>query len=99
MISEDTIVLATRECRSYRYLRENPEAAVIVVEPGEIGRNSKGVRVYLQLTATETEGDLLESFKREVAVRAGEEAAKSLHAAMHFRITEIRQVVDQPQPS
>ena len=43
MIDENTVVLSTRESRSYQYLRENPEAAITVVEPGEIGRDSKAI--------------------------------------------------------
>ena len=94
MIDENTVVLATRESRSCQYLRENPAAAIIVVEPGEISRGSKGVRVYLDLTAIESEGDLLNKFKEEVAVRAGKEAAESIKAAIRFKITEVRPLVD-----
>jgi hypothetical protein len=97
MIDENTIVLASRECRSYRNLRENPEAAIMIAEPGEIRHDSKGVRVYLQLAAIETDGELLESFRKDVAARAGEEASKSLRAAIRFRITEIRGMIDRPQ--
>jgi hypothetical protein len=95
MIDENTIVLASRDSRTYRYLRENPLAAVIVTEPGEVGRNSRGVRVYLELTAIETEGELLNTFKEEVAGRAGKESAEALRAAMRFRIREVRPLVDR----
>lgn len=93
MINENTVVLASRESRSYRNLRENPHAAIVVVEPGEIGRSSKGIRVYLELTAIETEGDLLKEFKEQVASRAGKESAEKLHAAMRFKIIEVRPLV------
>lgn len=94
MTDENTIVLSTRESRSYQYLRENPEAAIIVAEPGEINRGSKAVRVYLSLTAIETEGELLNKFKEEVASRAGKEAAASTKAALRFKITEVRPLID-----
>ena len=94
MIDENTIILSTRESRSYQYLRENPEAAIIVAEPGEINRGSKVVRVYLELTAIETEGELLNKFKEEVASRAGKEAAASTKAAIRFKITEVRPLID-----
>jgi hypothetical protein len=93
MIDQDTVALATRENRSYQYLRENPEAAIIVVEPGEITRASKGVRVSLELTSVETEGDLLQEFKEHVAKRAGKESAAGIKAAIRFRITEVRPLV------
>lgn len=94
MIDEDTIVLAARERRSFQYLQENPRASILVTEPSEIKHGSKAVRVYLELIATETKGDLLNEFKRTVAERAGKEAADSLHAAMRFKITEVRSLVE-----
>ena len=56
MTDEETIILATRECRSYQNLRENPQAAMFISETGEIGHATKGLRVYLELVAAETEG-------------------------------------------
>jgi hypothetical protein len=96
MIDEDTVVLATRENRSCQYLRENPEAAIIVVEPGEISHGSKGVRVSLKLTAVETEGELLQEFRETVEKRAGKASAAGIKAAMRFRITEVRPLVAPP---
>lgn len=94
MIDEETVVLASREGRSYRYLRENPEAALVVVEPGEMSRSSKGVRVYMRLTAIETEGDLLNKFREELSARVGKESAAAMRAAMRFKITEVRGLVE-----
>jgi hypothetical protein len=94
MIDENTVVLSTRESRSYQYLRKNPEAAIIVVEPGEISRASKGVKLYLELIRIETEGELLNKFKEEVASRVGKEAAEGIKAAIRFKITEVRALVD-----
>jgi hypothetical protein len=94
MIDENTVVLSTRENRSYQYLRKNPQAAMIVVEPGEISRASKGVRIYLEMTAIETGGELLDKFKVEVGRRAGKEAAEEIKAAIRFKITEVRPLVD-----
>jgi hypothetical protein len=94
MIDENAVVLATRENRSYQYLRQNPQAAIIVVEPGEIGRASKGVRIYLEVTEIEIAGELLDDFKAEVGRRAGKEAAEGIKAAVRFKITEVRPLVD-----
>ena len=94
MIDENTVVLSTRENRSYQYLRKNPQAAMIVVEPGEISRVSKGIRIYLEMTAIETVGELLDKFKVEVGRRAGKEAAEGIKAAIRFKITEVRPLVD-----
>ena len=94
MIDEDTVVLSTRENRSYQNLRKNPQAAMIVVEPGEISRASKGIRIYLEMTAIETVGELLDRFRVEVGKRAGKEAAEGVKAAIRFKITEVRPLVD-----
>ena len=94
MIDENTVAFAARDRRSYQYLLENPKAAIIVVDPGEIKHDSKAVRVYLELIAVETEGDLLNQFKEAVAGRAGQEAADALQAAMRFEIAEVRPLID-----
>ena len=94
MIDENTVALAARDRRSYQYLMENPKAAIVVLEPGEIRPDSKAVRVYLELIAVEKEGELLDQFKESVASRAGKESADSLQAAMRFEITEVRPLVD-----
>ena len=94
MIDENTVVLSTRDSRSYQYLRENSEAVLMIAEPGEMTRKSKGIRVYLEVTAIETEGDLLNKFKTDVAGRAGKESAEALKAAIRFKITEVRPLVD-----
>ena len=72
MIDENTIAFAARDRRSFQYLQENPKAAIIIVEPGEIKHDSKAVRLYLELTAIETEGELLNNFKEGVASRVGQ---------------------------
>jgi hypothetical protein len=94
MFDENTVAFAARERRSYQYLMDNPKAAIIIAEPGEIKHDSKAVRVYLELIAVETEGDLLEQFRKAVASRAGQEAADALQAAMRFEITEVRPLID-----
>ena len=94
MIDENTIAFAARYRRSYKYLMENPKAAIIITEPGEIKHDSKAVRVYLELISVEKEGELLDQFKEGVASRAGQEAADALQAAMRFEITEVRPLVD-----
>ena len=94
MIDEDTVVLAVRNNRSYQNLQKNPKAAIIVVEPGEIKHDSKAVRVYLEVTDIETDGDLLDQFKEEIGARAGKEVADSLQAALHLNITGVRPLID-----
>ena len=74
MIDENTVVLSTRENRSFQYLRKNPQAAMIVVEPGEISRTSKGIRIYLEMTAIET----MENFWISSRLKWAKEQEKTL---------------------
>jgi hypothetical protein len=94
MIDENTVVIAVRNNRSYQNLQKNPKAAIIVMEPNEIKHDSKAVRVYLDLIAIETEGELLNQFKEQIAQRAGKEVADSLQAAIRFEITDVRPLID-----
>lgn len=94
MIDENTVVMATGNSRSFQYLKENPKAAFIVMEPGEAGKDWKGMRVYLEIEDIETRGDLLNQIKGGVAKRAGKEAADRLQAAIRFKVTEVRPLVD-----
>jgi len=56
MIDENTIVMGIGKNRSYNYLRENPKAVFILMEPGAGPMEWKGVRVYLESAGIETAG-------------------------------------------
>ena len=94
MIDEDTAVLGTGDKRSYRYLKENSKAVIIVAEPEEIKHDSKAIRVYLEVTSFDTEGDLFNEVKEGVASRAGKQAADGFQAAIRFKVTEVRPLID-----
>ena len=94
MIDESTAVLATGDKRTFYYLKENPKAVMIVVEPGEIKQDSKGVRLYLEVSSIETQGDLFNEVREGVEKRVGKEAADGLQAAILFKITDIRPLID-----
>jgi len=94
MIDEDTVLLGTGDKRTYHYLKENPKAAIMVVEPGEIKHDSKAVRLYLEVSSIETQGDLFEEVREGVAKRVGKEAADGLQAAICLKITDVRPLID-----
>lgn len=96
MIDENTVVMGMGENRSFRNLRENPKAAFIVMEPGETVMDWKGARVYLEALAIETGGGFYDMIRDNIAKAAGEQAAKMIHAAIRFKITEVRPIVDIP---
>ena len=94
MISEDTVVMAIGENRSYRNLQENPKAAFLVVEPGDKPQEWKGVRVYLEVDSFERYGELLDSFREKIRKMAGNEAAEAIQAAIRFKVTDVRPLID-----
>jgi hypothetical protein len=96
MIDENTVVMGIGENRSFRNLKENPKAVFIVVEPGDTLFDWKGARVYLEAVDIETSGGFFTQVKGDIARVAGEQAAKMIHAAVRFRITEVRDIVDVP---
>ncbi len=96
MIDENTVVMGMGENRSFRNLRENPKAVFIVLEPGETVMDWKGARVYLEALDIETGGGFYDQIRDNIAKTAGKQAAAMIHAAIRFKITEVRPIVDMP---
>jgi hypothetical protein len=94
MIDENTVVMGIGRNRSFANLKKNPNAVFIVVEPGKTVMDWKGARVYLEALAIETGGGFYEQIKENIAKAAGKVAADMIHAAIRFRITEVRPIVD-----
>jgi 3-hydroxyisobutyrate dehydrogenase-like beta-hydroxyacid dehydrogenase len=94
MISEDTVIMAIGDNRSYRNLQENPKASFIVVEPGANPQEWKGARLYLEVDAFERYGELLDSFRENIRKMAGNEAADAIKAAIRFKVTGVRPLID-----
>ena len=96
MIDENTVVMGIGKNRSYANLEENPKAVFIVMEPGKTVMDWKGARVYLEALAIETGGGFYDQVRDNIAKDAGEQAAKMIHAAVRFKITDVRAIVDLP---
>ena len=94
MVDENTVIMGIGENRSYRNLQRNPKAVFIVMEPGETVMDWKGARVYLEATDLETKGKFYDHVKQNIAKAAGEQAARMIQAAIRFKITEVRAIVD-----
>jgi hypothetical protein len=94
MIDENTVIMGIGRNRSFRNLQENPQAAFIVVEPGKTMMDWKGARVYLEALDIESGGGFFEEVRAGIAKAAGQAAADIIHAAIRFRITEVRPIVD-----
>lgn len=90
----ETVVMGLGENRTLRYLQENPHAVFIIVQPGETLPRWRGLRVYLEMKECSRSGRLLEQLRSRITEVVGEEAAKQIVAAVTFRVTEIRPLVD-----
>lgn len=97
MIDENTVIMGIGQNRSFRNLQENPKAVFIVVEPGETMLDWKGARVYLEAMDIETGGGFYEQIKENIAKSSGKAFADMINAAIRFKITEVRPIVDTGQ--
>ena len=94
MVDEKTVFMALGKNRTFANLQDNPHAVFMIMEPGESLPEWKGVRVYLTMTEYQTSGEKLDQIKQVIAEKAGESAAKMIHAAVTFEIKEIRPLAD-----
>jgi hypothetical protein len=97
MIDEKTVVMGLGQNRTFTYLQENPNAVYTIVEEGEAFMDWKGLRVYLKMKEYATSGETLETYKKQVARAAGEDAAAMIHASVTFEVTEVRPLIDMGQ--
>ncbi|RJR26314.1 MAG: pyridoxamine 5'-phosphate oxidase family protein [Desulfobacteraceae bacterium] len=94
MIDENTVVMGIGSNRSFLNLKENPNAVFLVMEPGRTVMDWKGARVYLQVLDIEEKGGFFDMIKETVGKAAGPQAAAMIHAAIRFKIKEVRPLVD-----
>ena len=97
MTDPKRVIMATRKNRTLANLQENPYAVFMIMEPGKTTSEWRGLRVYLKMTSYKTEGDELTVFRKEIAKRVSEEAAKAIYAAVSFEVYDIRPLVDTGQ--
>jgi hypothetical protein len=96
MTDENTVVMGIGDNRSLSYLRENPKAVFIVMEPGDTPMDWRGCRVYLTVDVLEDTGAFLDTMRSKIAEAAGKAAAKMIRAAVRFKVTEVRELIAAP---
>ena len=94
MIDEKTITAAFASGRTFANLKENPNAAFIIMEPGSGVLDWKGIRVYLKMKEYVTSGPKLDAFKIETAQIVGEQAADMIKVLVTFEVAEVRPLID-----
>ncbi len=97
MVDEKTVVMAVRKNQTFANLQENPNAVFMILEQASAPPGWKGVRVYLKMTDFQTSGEKLNMMKKAIAEKAGEEVAKTMHAALTFDIQAVRPLMDVGQ--
>jgi hypothetical protein len=95
MVDENTVVMGIGNNRSYRNLQRNPKAVFIVMEPGETVMDWKGARVYLEAMDLVNEGEFYDQIIQHITKSSGVQAAKMIQAAIRFKVTEVRPIVDR----
>ena len=94
MVDEKTVFMGLGKNRTFANLQDNPHAVFMIMEPGKSLPEWKGVRVYVTMTECQTSGEKLDQIKEVIAKKAGENAAKMIHAAVTFEIKEVRPLAD-----
>lgn len=94
MVDEKTVFMGLGKNRTFANLKENPNAAYMIMEPGKTLSEWKGVRLYLKMIDCQTSGEKLDMIRAKIAEAAGEGASKMIHAAVTFEIQEIRPLAD-----
>jgi hypothetical protein len=97
MVDEKTVIMGISKNRTFENLLENPNSVFMIMEPGKTSAEWKGIRVYLRMKKYETSGGQLEKIRGQIAQRAGEAAAKRVHAAVTFEVGEVRPIIDLGQ--
>ena len=94
-LTEDgTVLLGLGKNRSLANLRENPRAVLFCVTESPVTFGTAGCRLYLKVKEIQEEGGLYDTIRGAIAEHAGDEAAKTIVAAVAFEITETRGLID-----
>ena len=88
------ITLGLGENQTLRNIRQIPDAMLMLMVPGASVMAFRGLRLYLQCSAIETSGPLLEQIKDETREQAGRAAAKMLKYAVTFTICYTRPLLE-----
>ena len=94
MVDEQTAVMALGGNRSLDNLEKHPKAVFLFFEPEADPFHWKGARVYMKVDKIDREGPLFEQLVKQVRESAGDQAADGIRAAVTFKITDARPLID-----
>jgi hypothetical protein len=67
MVNEKTVIIALAKNRTFANLQENPNAVVMIMEPGKALLDWKGIRIYMKMNACSTSGEYLDTIRNQTA--------------------------------
>jgi hypothetical protein len=90
IVDEKTVAWGMTEGRTWSYVKENPRAAYLYMNPGP---GYAGVRLALALKEFRESGDMLETIKKHTAEIVSPGAAEAVIHVAFFKIEEIRPLI------
>ncbi len=88
------VVLGLGDNRTLQNLSVNPHGAILVFEPGDSLPAWRGARLYVEVVSIERSGALLDGMIQDITKAAGRAAGRMIKAAVTFRITHSRPLID-----
>lgn len=79
---------------SLKNLEENPKAVFFVVESAPVDMQTAGYRLYLEAKKIQRQGPVLDGIRAAVTEKLGAEVAKMFQAAVVFKVTAVRLLVE-----
>ncbi len=90
VVDDETVAWGMSEGRTYRNLRENPNAAFLHQAPGD---GAAGIRMTLRLEAIRDSGEDLDAIRARARKTSGVAAAKMLKYVAYFKVVETRSLM------
>ncbi len=87
VVNDETVAWGMTEGRTYRNLKENPNAAFLHQAPGD---GAAGVRITLKLKKIQASGTVLEAIRARARKSSGIAAADMVRYVAFFEVVETR---------
>ncbi len=87
VVDDEMVAWGMTEGRTYRNLRENPNAAFLHQAPGD---GAAGIRMTLRLEAISDSGDDLDAIRAQARKTSGAAAARMVKYVAYFKVVETR---------
>jgi hypothetical protein len=93
LVDDSSVLVMLGDNRSFSNLKENPQAACIVMLHGKTGMATEGCRLYMKVRSIEDDGAKFNEVKEKIKARIGAGADILKHLVL-FDIVEARPILD-----